>query len=382
LKKEAVPIYEMSDSELTIAKGQIQHESRVDRRKATASISSFDAIPPEEISWVWPKRIASGKLTIFAGDPGVGKSQATLDVAARLSKGIPFPDGAKSELGDTLILTSEDDPGDTIRPRLDALDADLSRIHFFKCKMTAANIEGFPSLGEIDVFKDAIDQISAKGGKLRLLIVDPLESYLEGVDTHKNAEVRSALMPIISLARKLRFAVLGVQHLNKGTGPVVYKVSGSIAFSALARAVWIFGKDPEDRNRYLMLSLKNNLAKDTFGLEYKISSGENGAPRICWGNAVDLDVRKVFSQEQSRRSTKTYAPEQEKAVRYMRTKLPEDVCSTDIAVALGKSEQSTGNILHTLERKEIVEHTRYGHWKLLERGNKENGTETSETAET
>ena len=47
---------------------------------------------PEPMSWLWPGFIpAAGKLTLLDGDPNLGKSLTTIDLAARLS-GLPFPD--------------------------------------------------------------------------------------------------------------------------------------------------------------------------------------------------------------------------------------------------------------------------------------------------
>src|SRR5215212_4677505 len=85
-------------------------------------------IEPEEVSWLWEKRIPFGKLTIFDGDPDVGKSVITMDLAARVSRGRTFPDGALCEAGNVLIVNVEDAKDDTIVPRLKAHGADLDRI--------------------------------------------------------------------------------------------------------------------------------------------------------------------------------------------------------------------------------------------------------------
>jgi hypothetical protein len=49
-------------------------------------------VEPEGVRWLWPGRIPSGKLTILSGDPGLGKSFLTIDLAARVSRGMPWPD--------------------------------------------------------------------------------------------------------------------------------------------------------------------------------------------------------------------------------------------------------------------------------------------------
>jgi hypothetical protein len=49
-------------------------------------------VKPEAVRWLWPGRIPAGKLTILSGDPGLGKSFLTVDLAARVSRGMPWPD--------------------------------------------------------------------------------------------------------------------------------------------------------------------------------------------------------------------------------------------------------------------------------------------------
>jgi putative DNA primase/helicase len=103
--------------------------------KPTKPVSSsaitrrFSEIKPESLRWLWPGRIPLGKLTLLVGDPGLGKSLTTIDVAARVSRGIAFPDGQPCEPGAVLMASAEDDPADTIRPRLDAARAEVNRVH-------------------------------------------------------------------------------------------------------------------------------------------------------------------------------------------------------------------------------------------------------------
>jgi RecA-family ATPase len=85
-------------------------------------------VEPETIDWVWPQRIARGKLTLLDGDPGLGKSVLTIDWAARITRGRPWPDGAACPSAGVVILSAEDGLADTIRPRLDACGADVARV--------------------------------------------------------------------------------------------------------------------------------------------------------------------------------------------------------------------------------------------------------------
>ncbi|MEM1331474.1 MAG: AAA family ATPase, partial [Planctomycetota bacterium] len=99
-------------------------------RAGSAVVRRLSEVRPEEVSWLWPQRIALGKLTMLAGDPGLGKSFVSLDLAARVSAGLPWPDlpSESNAPGGVVLLSAEDGLADTIRPRLDAAGADPSRV--------------------------------------------------------------------------------------------------------------------------------------------------------------------------------------------------------------------------------------------------------------
>ncbi len=239
-------------------------------------------VSPELIRWLWLGRIACGKVTLIVGDPGLGKSFATLDIAARVSTGATWPDGRPSISGSVILLSAEDDAADTIRPRLDALGADLSRIHILdgvrsEDSETGEAVERAVTLADTNVLAEAIDSVT----DVRLAIVDPISAYLGTADSHKNAEIRSLLAPLAKFAAARGIAVVAVSHLNKGAGSAIYRIMGSLAFTAAARAVWVVAKDKDDETRRLLLPVKNNLATDSGGLAYRIKTHDN-APFVEW----------------------------------------------------------------------------------------------------
>src|SRR5215210_8258366 len=101
-----------------------KHNGKVPEVKATRACD----VITKPIEWLWDKRIPKGKLTMFDGDPDVGKSVVTMDLAARVSTGRGFPDGATCEAGNILVVNVEDGVADTIVPRLSAAGADLKKI--------------------------------------------------------------------------------------------------------------------------------------------------------------------------------------------------------------------------------------------------------------
>lgn len=121
------------------------------------------------------------------------------------------------------------------------------------------------------------------------MILDPISAYLDGTDSHNNADVRGVLAPLARLADEYNVALIGVQHLNKGgQANALYRVTGSLAFTAAARAAWLIAKDKDERSRRLMLPLKMNLAADIGGLSYNVIESQGVA-------VIEWEVGKIFT---------------------------------------------------------------------------------------
>ncbi len=255
-------------------------------RSASLVIARASDIHPEPIRWLWPGRIAIGKQTILAGEPGLGKSQLTCWITAVVTTGGIWPDDAKdAKVGSAIILSAEDDAADTIRPRLDAAGADADKVHI----VSAVRVEddkgrrSFNLQQDLSLLEQAIDGI----GDVRLVVIDPVSSYLGKVDSHRNAETRAVLEPIGEMASRLGVAVLSVTHLNKGgASSANSRFIGSIAFVAAARAAFIVARDPDDNERRLLLPTKNNLGPEGPGIGFRIGQvvTQSGllAPAIFW----------------------------------------------------------------------------------------------------
>jgi hypothetical protein len=259
------------------------------------------------VEWLWMGRVPLGMLSLWAGDPKLGKSYVTIALAAAVSRGAPLPGDDRAPAGpaSVLLLSAEDDPSRTIVPRLKAAGAELARIHLLESVYLqgkeGAEVEALPSL-RTDI--DRIGQAAADLGDCRLIVVDPVSAYLGGVDDHKNAELRGALSPLKALAERLAAAVVLVSHLNKGVGNNgKHRVTGSIAYVGACRANALFVRDRDDPSgrRVLMLDNGGNLAPAQPTLAFRIEDRGDG-PAVEWeSEPVPITAEEALRAEQDDR---------------------------------------------------------------------------------
>ena len=206
-------------------------------------------VPAIKVDWLWPGRIALGKVTLLAGDPGLGKSLLTLDMAARVSRGGKWPgeessgfgiqgSGGDPEVGEpttesralrpgasAIIFSDEDDVSDTIRPRLDAAGADCGRVFVVPAFSGKDDNGEYRRAFELSRDLARLDGMLARLPDCRLVVIDPISSYLGSSIENTNTEVRSLLGPLAALAAARNLAVVAVTHLRKKDGATIYRAA-------------------------------------------------------------------------------------------------------------------------------------------------------------
>jgi hypothetical protein len=247
-----------------------------------AIVVRLSDVQEREVEWLWPNRIPLGKLTLLAGDPGLGKSFVMVDMAARVSTGTGWPDcyDQPQPVGSVIMFNCEDDIADTVLPRLKRAGGDPSKVIALQ---GIATIDG--ESGErrqrgfsFDVDLPKLIEVLEVNSDVRLVVIDPVSAYCGATDSHKNADIRAMLAPLSDMASQYRVAVVMVTHLAKGSGgKAVYRAMGSLAFAAAARAVWYVAKDHDDDKRRLILLTKINIAVEAAGLAYRLQDGA-----VCW----------------------------------------------------------------------------------------------------
>ena len=238
-------------------------------------------VEPREVQWLWPGRVPLGRISLLVGRPGEGKSFLTTDMSARVSTGRTWPDGSACPGGSVILVSAEDDPHDTIRPRLDAHGADVRRVHLLATVRRRG--EGGRLVEAMFTLEDlpALDEALRRQPDCRLIVIDPIGSFIGGgTDSHRDNEVRAVLAPVAQLAERYGPAVLIVAHRRKSAGTIADDLAiGSRAFTGIARAVWHLTRDTDDKRRRLLLSGKNNLAPEGTGLAFDIGGIP---PAIQW----------------------------------------------------------------------------------------------------
>jgi hypothetical protein len=245
----------------------------------TVRVRSFTDRVAQPVDWLWQGRLALGKLALLDGDPGLGKSLVALDLCARLSRGLTWPDGSASlGPGASLILNAEDGEEDTTALRLEGLGAEASRVFTFgKDDPRSGNSLSLPT--QTDLLEEAVTQSCA-----RLVVLDPLMAFLgRGVITSSDQGVRQALQPLRLLAERQKCVVLMIRHLNKsGRDRALYRGGGSIGFIGACRSGWLVGQDPQDAGRRILAQVKNNLGPPQPSLTFAIEPADPERPMVKW----------------------------------------------------------------------------------------------------
>jgi hypothetical protein len=239
----------------------------------TVNVTYMSAVTPEAIEWYWHGRLARGKLTVFDGLPGMGKTTVGLDLIARFTRGAALPGEhapvPKTRVG---ILSDEDGVADTTVPRLKLAGADLDMV----CQLTGTSAFGGPRSLMIPDDLPVIAQI-IKEEKLGYLHIDPLAAHAGAkVNLYIDQDVRTQITsPLAHLAAQTGVTIVLVRHPTKAqTGPAMLRGGGSIGIIGAARFGLMFGHNPHHETERVIASTKCNVGPMPESLIYKL----NGVP--------------------------------------------------------------------------------------------------------
>ncbi|MCI4567213.1 AAA family ATPase [Lysobacter sp. CFH 32150] len=260
-------------------------EPETDEDAPTVQLICAADIQPKSIQWLWKGWLARGMLHILAGDGGTGKTTAMLSVAAAITKGGKLPDGSTAPVGNVLIWTGEDDVERVLVPRLAEAGADRRRVFVIRGVDDGEGSRPFDPSADMR----ALELQAGRIGNVAMVLVDPIVNAVTG-DSHKNAEVRRGLQPLVDLGSKLQAAIVGITHFAKNTEgrKTTDRIIGSVAYTNFSRVALatVKGRGGECR----LVRCKSNIGPDGDGFSYSIDivqreyDGEsNDVSRIEWG---------------------------------------------------------------------------------------------------
>lgn len=258
--------------------------------EGTPLITWASNVVQRKVEWLWPRRIPLGKLTTFAGQGGIGKTFVLCDIAARVSRGLewPFCGGECAEQGKVLFISAEDDEDDTLVPRLDECGADLSQIAF----LSPQAHQSF-TMAALELLSRVLDQMD----DVRLVVIDPPTSFLDGIDDHSNSELRSVLTPFKSWCSTRRVSVIFNTHVNKSIGKDVdaaSRVMGSVAWVNAVRSAHLFLRDEDEPELVTFAAIKTNIGKLPSALQYRIKSTTDDLACVEWVSELDQSADQVL----------------------------------------------------------------------------------------
>jgi hypothetical protein len=234
------------------------------------------------VHWLCEPYFQRGRIGLLDGDPGVGKSLISIDLAARLSRGEGFPGGLAPERPQvTILLGAEDNTSDTVRPRAEAAGANLDRVIALdeSDRIPVFLPDHLPQLEEL-ICLHAAD----------LVVIDPIPAFLPPeVATNLDQCVRRALGPLAALAARTDCAMLLIRHLRKTEGGrAIHRGGGSIGFIASARTGLFAAWHPTEAKLGVLAVTKANATTPAEPRGYRIKSDPSGRAIIEWAGPVAL----------------------------------------------------------------------------------------------
>jgi DNA repair protein RadA/Sms len=263
-----------ADFDIDELRPELEELDRLKQSGATDSHPTtifLSEVEPRTVPWLWQNFIPRGRATLISGDPGSAKTWLALDMAARLSRGLPWADGSPgAEPANTYYMSVEDDAHDTLRPRIDSLGGDPSHIAIYNAEHPLhVDLSTEPGLQRIE--REII-----KVGNVRLVVVDPILDFSGGVNPNAGEEVRALLTPLVSMAARHDFALVMIGHLNKAqTMSAIYRAGGSTSgWLGKCRASFMVFRDIDNQVLRHFVPIKANLApQDPPQIEFRIADG-------------------------------------------------------------------------------------------------------------
>lgn len=252
-------------------------------RRISRSVGQYDAphenafgemadVVAQEPTWLCKPYIPRHTLTMLEGNPGEGKSNFTLAVAAAISRGEALPWSDTSAAGTVLLMSAEDDPARVLKRRLEENGAEDSRIRYQR-ELFSLDDTG------LDALRAELQEHRAD-----LVIIDPIVAFMSATDDmNKATDMTRFLNGLDELANEFDCAIMLVRHLRKvSDGTAINKGLGSIALAGRVRSMLLLGRHPTEKDQRAIVHIKSNYAKEGDAIVFALEDSPAGVPRVRW----------------------------------------------------------------------------------------------------
>ena len=306
----------------------VQHTEKIEVKEGRETVKldfmikvsgvNAGTVKPKAQKWLWHNRVPSGAITWGVGKPGNAKSLWATDLAARVSSGADFPDGAKNEGGPRKVLMycGEDNLESTVVPRLIVAGANLDNITLLDNQSFDVFDREYNRVDRrsIDLSQDCdtLNHLVHDHPEIAMLILDPTTGVYGGRNTNHDKDMRPIMNDLKDMCEKRGLTIVGITHTNKrGEAAAIDQIQGASSIAGAARAAWLFTRDPEsdDEHAHVMSCIKSNLSDNHDGLKLltkavHINEEVGAHPMIVWGESTKMQADEANQALREKRETK------------------------------------------------------------------------------
>lgn len=288
---------------------------------STQAIIHWDEIETGTMTALWHPYILSGAVNLLQGDSTAGKSYLSQAIIAALTTGQALPNAEPMPPCNVIIQNAENSFSHVIKPRLQQLGADFTRIKSID-----------ESEKRLSLMSPKIEETIIKY-EAKLFCVDPIQAYM---NMYRLETVRETLVSLGQVAARTNCAILLIGHLTKSQTKAQYRGLGSQDVFNSIPSVLNLGKVGDDDVR-VMVHNKSNFFEVASPLAFTLKNG------FQWIGEYDITLDELLAGS----VTTQRGHQREKAKDFLQTILEDGEVNS---VEVYEQAEANGISRRTLER--------------------------------
>jgi hypothetical protein len=252
-------------------------------------LARLSDVAPREVEWLFPARVAVGKVTVLVGEAGIGKGELAADLVARVTRESIWPE-VSGELsapspcplprgegfvkaGSAIVVCPDDVREEIMSARLAAAGADLEKVFVVDADRSPEMMEAVTVKCELNLIKAAIQSLP----DCKLVVINPLSMLLEGLDRRTPGVMEDLLRGLATLAKEHRVAIVVAADLNgRASLRSVDRLLATFGNASRSRSVWGIFRESAESDRRVMVSLDRNFGDEAEELSFRLVNKTSG----------------------------------------------------------------------------------------------------------